>query len=342
MAKPKRDGAPRGKRLACFEWVRAAGCVAIIFLHVVVSLEIAVGTDALGSLRRLADDLAMVVLGRWAVPVFLMVSGALLLDQARRLTWADVWRYVSRMLFVLATFGLAFCLIESVYSHGGLSLAVVGEAAWNLLIGNSWGHLWYVYAMLFVYLLTPAFRELTKGLSKESYALLLAVLYACVLVVPTVLGGRWVGLFLPFNVVPACFYYLLGQFAWRYVRPSAGVWACGLVSLGALVWCAVTGRTWLALPEYCLVAPFALLTFVLFRTYATAPLTRWPWAELLAAESFGIYVVHPFFIHVITHLVDPLVIPAGLFEVGTFAIALVGSVAAVTGLRQIPLFADKL
>ena len=343
-------GVPRARRrVPCFEWIRAAGCVAITLLHVFVSLDNAVGIEALSPSRVLVEDLVAVTFTRWAVPVFLMVTGALLLDPKRKVSWARIGHYAARMLFTLATFGLLFCLIESVYDHHGVSLAVVGEALRNLVTGHSWDHLWYVYALLFLYLLTPGFRWLVGRLSRAGYAFLLGLLYLVVLVVPTALFWSGRHFSTPFNVVPAMFYYLLGQYAWRYLRPQRGAKAparpvviAGAVSLVALIICAATGNAVYALPEFCVICPFALLVFCLFMGYATEPIERHPAAALLADYSFGIYVVHPFFLHVITHLVNPLAIPVVLYELMALTIALAGSLGVVWLVRHIPGFEGRI
>ncbi len=316
--------------------------MAIVLLHVYVSIASTVGYDSLGEPRRTIDAVVCVVAARWAVPAFLMVSGALLLDPARNVGWDRIGRYVRRMLFVLGTFGLAFCLIESVYDHGGFSLDVVGEALLNLLTGHSWDHLWYVYALLALYLLTPALRAVVQRVSPRALGWGLLAAYALVLVLPTLLWIWDVFVSTPFNVVPAVFYYVLGWFVVSQLRLDQRVLVAGIVSLVAVVVAAVVGYDVLALPEYCLVAPYAVLVLLLFKEHATTPIERYPWAEMLASCSFGIYVIHPLFLHAITHLIDPLSAPAGLYELGAFAVALAASIVFVRALRMIPVFRKYL
>ena len=331
----------KAARRPCYEWARAAGCIAIVFLHVFVTEANAVGYAALGSTRVLVGDLLTITLTRWAVPVFLMVSGALLLDPSKDVGWPRLLGYARRMLLVLATFGLAFCLIESVVTHGGLAPEVVGEALRNLLTGNSWGHLWYVYALLGLYLLTPALRLLTTRLDQRRLGLVLAAAYVLALVVPTVTQlARGVALATPVNLVPAAFYYLLGWYAHAYLRFDGQAVALGATSLVAMLVAAFLGRGDLCLPEYCLVAPYGALAFLAFERFATCPITRRPVAALLADRSFGIYVIHPLFLHVIVRVVSPLSMPWGVYEALAFAVALAGSVVAVGLLRRIPGFAS--
>ena len=343
-AKRTNAGAPPGKgaRLACFEWMRATGCVAIVLLHVFVSLHNAVGREALEPARVLVGDLVMAVFTRWAVPCFLMMSGALLLDPRRRVTWDSVKRYVSRMLFTLATFGFLFCLMESVYDHRSIGLAVVGEALLNLMTGNSWGHLWYVYAMVFLYALTPLLRKLVRAASDRALFTGLAAYYVIALVIPTGVWAQGIYPSTPFNLVAALFYYVLGWVVRSYFELGPVTVLAGLASLAALVASCAMGSAELTLPEFCLVAPYAVLVFLLFTTFVTMPVERVPAAALLADRSFGIYVIHPLFLHVLTRVIDPLAVPAGLYELLAFAVALGGSVVAVRLVRLVPGFKGRI
>ena len=332
----------KGVRVACFEWARALGCVAIVFLHVITTMHNAVGYEAVGGVRMFVGGALVIALGRWAVPVFLMVSGALLLDPAKDVGWDRLRRYVLRMVFVLCTFGLLFCLIESVVTHGGLSVTVVGEALLNLVTARSWGHLWSVYALLGLYLLTPALRTLTVRENRLMLERVLAVLYVGVLGTLTVLHLIKRTVFLPVGLAPATFYYLLGWYAWRYLRLDARTIALGVGSLLFLLVCQVFSHGELALPEYCFVAPYGVLVFLLFVRYAVVPTERYPLVTALADRSFGIYVVHPLFLHVIVRVVDPLAFPAGVYELLAFAVTLLGSMALVDLVRRIPGVAGRI
>lgn len=337
------DATPASRgRVACFEWARALGCVAIVFLHVITTMFDVIGYDRVGTVRLFVEGSLVIVLGRWAVPVFFMVTGALLLDPAKDMGGGRLGRYVSRMLFVLATFGLLFCVIESAVTHGGMSLAVLGEALLNLVTARSWGHLWYVYALLGLYLLTPLFRLLTQRDDRRLLELVLVLLYVGILGTLTVLHLLKRTVFLPVNLLPATFYYLLGWYAWRYLRLNAVTKDLGIASCVGLVNCQALGHGELALPEYCLVAPYGLLVFLLLREYATVPVERYPVAATLADLSFGIYVVHPVFLHVLSRVVNPLDFPPGIYELLAFVVTLVGSVLLVDAVRRIPGFAGRI
>ena len=333
------SAATRGWRVACFEWARALGCVAIVALHVYTTLWESVGRASFGPVRAFVEGSLSIVLGRWAVPVFLMVTGALLLDPDKDVRWERLARYVGRMLFVLATFGLAFCLIESVYEHRAVSLAVLGEALLHLVSAQSWGHLWYVYALLGLYVLTPALRRLTALRNRRTVEWVLAALYVVVLGGMTVLHVAQHTLFPRVNLLPAFFYYLLGWYTWAYLRLDARTVGLGVASVAALLVCQALDHGEMALPQYCMVAPYGALVFLLLRRYAVRPVDEVPVAALLADRSFGVYVIHPVFLHVLVRVLDPLAFPPGVYELLAFTVTLGGSLLLVDLVRRIPVVA---
>ena len=336
------QSATRGRRVACFEWARALGCVAIVALHVYTTLWESVGRASFGPARAFVEGSLSILLGRWAVPVFLMVTGALLLDPDKDVGWERLRRYIGRMLFVLATFGLAFCLIESVYDHRAFSIAVVGEAVWHLLTAQSWGHLWYVYALLGLYALTPVLRRLTALRDRRALELVLGVLYVVVLGGMTALHVAQHTLLLRVNLLPALFYYVLGWYVWEYLQLDARTVGLGVASVAALLVCQAFDHGEMALPQYCLVAPYGVLVFLLLRRFAVRPPEEVPVVAFLADRSFGVYVVHPLFLHVLVRVLDPLAFPPGLYELLAFAVTLAGSLVLVDVVRRTPGFAERV
>ncbi len=330
----------RSSRIACFEWARALGCVSIVALHVYVMLWEDVGRASFGFVRAFVEGSLSIVLGRWAVPVFLMVTGALLLNPLKDVDASRIRRYVVRMLGVLATFGFAFCLMEAVFNYGTFSLAVLGEALLKLLTAQSWGHLWYVYALLGLYILTPVLRKMLARLDQRGLAGVLAFLYVAVLGTNTVLCAMGRPPELRVLLLPATFYYLLGWYAWSYLRFDACTVGMGILSLVAMLTCQALGHGEYALPQYCLVAPYGVLVFVALRRFATRPVEDYPLVALLADYSFGIYLVHPFFLHVLALTLDPLAFPPGVYELLAFVVALLGSVLSVALLRRLPVIKD--
>ena len=119
-----------------FEWCRALGALAVLLLHTFIEMTnhvlpqlLVAGADAGAITCRIASyELIETLLTRWAVPVFLMISGALLLSPKKKMRPHYVWHYASRMIFVLAVFGTCFAAIKLHVEGVPLGIALVAQA----------------------------------------------------------------------------------------------------------------------------------------------------------------------------------------------------------------------
>ena len=197
------------------EWIitlRVVATMAIVLLHVVGGWVSTSWSDKLTGVRLVVDGVIIQVLVRWAVPCFLMISGALLLNPQKELGLKKIYRYIARMVTVLAIFGFGYCLIESIVENGyRINGQAIFTALHNLIAGRSWDHMWYVYMLIGLYMLTPVFRSFTKTANGKEMQFILAVLFAFTIFVPTICGLFQVEVY-RFVPVSTCyvFYYLLG------------------------------------------------------------------------------------------------------------------------------------
>ena len=177
-------------RLGWIERARACAALGVVLLHVCTSICL---TCDLEGERVFAYAVLGVVFGRWAVPAFFMLTGYLLLDPAKPVDGRRIWRYALRMVCVLATFGLAFSLMEEAWitlrEGARLGMQTLADAVLDVLTASSWDHLWFVYALIIVYLCIPALRALNARLGQKGFSVFSLTLCGMVLVVPTVLRG---------------------------------------------------------------------------------------------------------------------------------------------------------
>ena len=168
------------------------------------------------------------------------------------------------------------------------------------------------------------------------------VLYVVVLGGMTALHVAQHTLLLRVNLLPALFYYVLGWYVWEYLQLDARTVGLGVASVAALLVCQAFDHGEMVLPQYCLVAPYGVLVFLLLRRFAVRPPEEVPVVALLADRSFGVYVVHPLFLHVLVRVLDPMAFPPGLYELLAFAVTLAGSLVLVDVVRRIPGFAERV
>lgn len=146
------------------EYMRAIACVGVVGIHVCKSAH-----DIYTNMPDWAMLLCTFVVNnlRWCVPVFLMITGALLLDPRKNIDLRKIVSYVWRVLVVLFVFGTGFALMEIVFEQKTLRLNMIPQAIVNMLAGKSWDHLWYLYTLVMIYCFLPALRTIALHMQSE-------------------------------------------------------------------------------------------------------------------------------------------------------------------------------
>lgn len=126
----------------------------------------------------------LVYLCTWAVPVFIMVTGALQLNPNIQLSIKELFTvYIWRVLKALILFCLVFQLFDIGMNGEPFNSENILKAFSEMFLGKSWAHIWYLYMLIGLYLLTPFFRMIAAhGTKKElKYGLAVTIFFiSCV------------------------------------------------------------------------------------------------------------------------------------------------------------------
>ena len=338
---PRRDGA-----------VDLAKCLAICAVLVIHCASGHFGNYEVGANRWLAADFYGSV-SRWAVPVFLMCSGALMNDPARDVPLKKLFsKYLLRLLAALAVWAAFYEAFRIVAFPNGEPLgARLAEAAENLFYCKTYYHLYYFYFAFALYLTLPLTRLIARHASDGElrYVLLLWFLAGGVI--------RFFKFFWPLNQmrdyspvffsIPACVMCPgLGLGGWYMRRHPPENCAGGLLLFGAGFAVTALG-TWRRSAAAGTLDQFYLDAFGLFSLLmgiGVFRLCQWAagrWSQppgpvrFLSAASFCVYLVHPVFQHYLTP--DNFLAMPVYWAVPLQAAALLAlSLAAYLLLRRVP------
>ena len=173
------------------------------------------------------------------VPIFLMISGSLFLDPKKEIgIQRMLTHYVLRIVVVLFLFGVPYAVMELIVQEGGFAPMMLIRGFFLTLSGNTWAHMWYLYELVGIYLLTPFIKAVIHygGKCLLEYGLALSFLFFSILpLVERVLGSH-VGLVYQLNGI-YLFYYVLGYYLHSYGTMD-WKWCAGLFVILEGVICA--------------------------------------------------------------------------------------------------------
>lgn len=329
--------------------LRIAATCAVVLLHTITGVSDITDMSLYPGEKKVF--LVMMDLVCWCVPVFLMISGYLFLNPARKLNMSTMLTgYCRRIVLALFVFGVPYAWLEQIAVEKSFRWSSIGRGFVMVIQGKSWSHMWYLYLILLLYLLTPAVKWILARVPGWTVYGVLAFLFAECSLLP------WLYRFLEPErraVVPEdgiyFFYYLCGYlFTSRRTdgkRKLSGrrLYAGAAVMAAAMLCSRLPGSYTLQMAyNY---PPTAVLSLLLFaagkageseRAGVKAPAL----IRKASALTFAVYLVHPVFLNLFYKFlhITPLSFPVGIslpvFFLGTLLLA--GAAAWV--LYRIPPF----
>ncbi len=336
------------KWLPQFDYLRILAAFSVVMIH--ASAILWYQEDQHTSLWLTAN--AYNTLSRFGVPVFFMISGALLLSPERELTAKTLWRrHILRLAIIYAVWSCVYGL--NAYLRPFPDAFSIKDMIKSILNGSY--HLWFLPAIMALYALTPILRKWLSACEEKDveYFLSLFVLFQ---IVRTTLAAflrttevltRLDDLNYLNIVCTFAGYYILGHYLQTYGLPEK----CNKVLfIGLPIFCALnvvlsTFAIWHKGPRSADFAnTFGLFTFLtsvalfqlfssLFKEKSSRPKSI---IRGISADTLGIYMIHLIiinlpFMHVIYESLPPILsIP--VVAISTFLISLLCS----SVLRRIP------
>lgn len=279
---------------------RCAACAAVVMLHVLCTPVVfcqSLYSDAELFLVRLFRNTL-----NWCVPVFVMISGALLLNPAKELPLKKLFgKYIRRFALVILSFGSLYALMEIVFTERTFRLFMILQAVVAVCTGKTWDHLWYLYMAAGLYMLLPALRIFVASADDRTFRYILAIVFLFSSAVP------FASLFTDFrNDLPQISVYVLYAltgYAARFRKielnffPSILTLAIFLGYL-ALIQLPFTGGFFLiennaALKSVDYSSPLVVLASLAVFSLCKKAHYRPEIVKKLSPLTFGIYVIHP-------------------------------------------------
>ena len=330
------------QRSGSFDVIRVSACLAVVLLHLAATTVMQ--PEQLGTISwHMANfiDSAM----RWAVPVFVMLSGALLLDEKKQTSPREFWtRRMNRLLPALLFWSAVYLAWRAFFWHQPLTLNAI---ALDLIAGRPYIHLYFLFLIAGLYLVTPFLATAASSLESKQLG------QAIVVMATLALGANMVD-FLATSAftlfVPYIAYYFAGLYCVRVLanRPAP----YGMVLAGAIL--ITTLFTALSVSVNGLesrwsfyfyedlsptIMVMAVTVFMVLLRASLLPVVQSA-AQRLAPLTLGVYVAHPIIVELLRNLYHttwPAMFRPLYYIPITFAATIVIAFTAVALMQRIPL-----
>ena len=336
------------------EILRLISTLAVVMIHVTMTEVVNSTIEEIGRIDY-AIYSAGYALSRWAVPVFIMITGSLLLNPEKEISSKKLRGYIVRMILVLATFGTVFSAMEIIFSESlGEWYLLIPKSILRVIENQSWDHLWYIYLIIGLYLLTPFTKAAIKNLKESQLLFLIILLYIINYVCPAFniifninISDFWIAA----NGYYA--YYLTGYylsiennriFAKRKILYIIAIFSMlfmiGCDSIRIILYGAYSEWLRNANP---LVPLIAVAVFVFIKSVVKPEHIINNVCSKINYCSFGIYLIHPFFINIIYKVIGitprrfPIILGIFFFWILIFGLSWLGTLILkkVPGIRNL-------
>lgn len=287
---------------------------------------------------------------KWGVDIFIMISGALFLNPKRNITIKKIYKkYVSRVVLILVIWSLAYAVYPVIRD-----LLFGIEISWderfpnvvrNFVLGNY--HLWYLYMLIGLYMLTPFLKEIVKKRENMIYYLVLSAIFTVLL--PLFSNIEKMELLVSFlnqihlNMVTGyTFIYVLGYYLSIHdfsPKQVLGFKILCVLELLLTIFLTETSDKGLFLIDGVFSVGIIVISICLF---VICKYSKWiskgvlsTIIMVLSEYSLGIYLIHAFFVHAITIKCVEWFEP-GIDIVISFSTILVISCIGIYILKKIP------
>ena len=90
------------------------------------------------------------------------------------------------MLLVLISFGTFYSFLEIFFEVRTINFSIILKSVLNTIQGKTWDHMWYIYMLIGLYIVTPALRIVINNSNLNNIFEMIVVLVIGTTLIPTI------------------------------------------------------------------------------------------------------------------------------------------------------------
>lgn len=292
------------KRILWIDVIRIIGMISVIMIHIIGNT---LNTFHLSGPEGLVFNVISKIL-YFSIPLFIMLSGAMFLAKNKTIDYKTILsKYALKIFLAIIIFGTIFSLLELLFIYKTISFSFIPMIFIKIISGNTWDHMWYLYLILGLYLITPILKKITNNISKQEYIYFLIILYLFTILIPELSSIFSINIAFSIPLQPFLLLYFYGHFIitydfsklYKYIS-----YILGIISLLLIIYLIINNK-YLNLINYTSTLTFLISNAIIILLKNKDFKIKEPLERLtnsLGTCSFGIYIIHQFFINLIFKL----------------------------------------
>lgn len=283
-------------RIFYLDKLRVIAIFSVIVIHVSATMFYSTSVKTLDwQVMNFFDSLT-----RFAVPLFVMMSGALLLNSNKEYSIKELYRKkIFRLIIAFLFWSLIYAMYHFFIDNASLKVSII-----NFIEGEY--HQWFIFMIIILYIMIPILKVVIKDKKVTEYFLIISFIFTCVVPCLTyfpaigdningIINKSYINFFTGYT-----FYFILGHYLNTYHIKTKHKNILYIVAILAIIF-TVIGSSLISIiyekPISILYNYFFINTSVVAMAifiYAKDYLNKktHPFISKLSNLSFGIYLVH--------------------------------------------------
>ena len=169
-------------RLYSIDLLKFLASIAVVFIHVQGNFR---PYEMVQNTQLWDLELIIYFLCKWSVPIFIMCSGYFLLNDKKELSYTEfIKKRLSNVLIPFLAVSLLFTIhYQNMSGSVSIKWAMIGFIK-NILGYPASAHLWFIYPLIGIYLLTPLFKGIMDKIDGKIVVVMIMICFIVNTIVP--------------------------------------------------------------------------------------------------------------------------------------------------------------
>lgn len=297
------------KRLYYFDLLKVISAIMVVFIHIISEYWYDLNPNSVDfKVLTIMDSVC-----RICVPIYFMISGALFLNEDKKITLKEMFKkYILNIFLIFIFWNMSYSVLDLLINkHNAFSIKIIFDCFINTIFGKGIFQLRFLTTILGFYLCVPVLKLITKKENKKVLQYLMIILF--IFTSLNTLIKDIININLGYSIVFSGYllYFILGYYINTFdidKKYCYFIYGIGLLSLIMTPILTISNSINMAKPMetylnyssfnvYLYSASIFLLAKNMFKDYEEGKLLR-----LLSKSYFGVYLIHGFVLGFIKYI----------------------------------------